>query len=1268
MKHALTILSFLILTFFTAYSQLSISAETFLSGPTVGAPTIATTPIFFAVDKGNESAQFTIRVIESTTGTSHTPYEISPFCSGDVCSYIASFANLPAEQNMTVRIYRNGSLVKQSLNPFKIANNNNIQDFDFLVGSCAGLGAATDAKEDIFPQMASENAEFMLWLGDMVYLPSSNLDTFVAFDTYLRYTTLSPKRNQLYQSFFHFGMWDDHDYSSNNGTADYADKKYTTRLFKTWLPSPGYEHPGSTGGIQNTFKYRDIEFFNTDVRYYKTYNDHLGDEQLDWLKQKLLQSNAAFKFIQFGTPVLDTRTVKDTETSLWQTGERAELFDFIYTNNIEGVVFLSGDLHRSHFIKHNPGCNSTYPFYEFMSSPLSSGQSSGSVVYAGAFYEDNTRSYGKISITGPAGNRICQIENRDINGNVLASFSINENELKFSGQSDADPAAALHAHYLLANSTSDVSGNQYNGTISGTDVLYANDRYNNFEESAQINTGGSQFKTLNLPNPVLDQLLDFTISFWVKPTTTGVGLVSGSSATIGNEMLMYYHGVETFSINVKNNTLQSKDTYPPNEWYHVVATHRGGNGLSQIYVNGVFQGEEIHPTGPLSIVSLLCWNDQDGAGGGNLSPIQQLYGNFDDLRVYDEALCLYQIEEMYEEGIPQLSAVTSPIVCNPPTTATFQATGTTNGNYRWYNDRFSPNAIPGATNATLTQTLTESKTLWVSAFTPWKETERIPVSIEVAPQILTEATGYSFPEGLTASYPIIGNGNDETGNFGALSPSGPTLTTGMDGTANGAYTIGSYPNLLTIPHQTLDKAEHASVSFWVNTTDENGGILSAASPTTGNLILIYLQSSTSMSVWMNNGYRSYRSAGLTDGNWHHLAFTFDGKEALVHAYLDGVHMEITSWGNAYCAGTFDIPSGAFVFGNDNDTPGGGGFDPNQQFEGAIDELKFYRRLLSESEIEVLAARNDVVNQPFQIDASPNFLCENDTLRLRVFPYQENINYELLDFANAPLSSTVEIEGDSLVFYLPITQNESLTIVGNDPVTGCSNTISTANNVNLVGCLELEAWLEGAYDQTTGQMYDLLRQAGLVPTNYNNKMLNPDLLNVAGSRAIVDWVTIELRDESDPSMIVFSRAGLILVDGTIVGEGGGGLSIPSNFTGDYYVAVHHRNHLPVLTDAPISLPVSGAASYNFKTNLGYIVGLGSSQKLLMPGTYGLFMGNGESNDPNGYDINGVDLIIWKTENGTFNNYLDGDFDMDGDVNGQDKSKMLPNNGIFSTVPK
>ena len=82
-------------------------------------------------------------------------------------------------------------------------------------------------------------------------------------------------------------------------------------------------------------------------------------------------------------------------------------------------------------------------------------------------------------------------------------------------------------------------------------------------------------------------------------------------------------------------------------------------------------------------------------------------------------------------------------------------------------------------------------------------------------------------------------------------------------------------------------------------------------------------------------------------------------------------------------------------------------------------------------------------------------------------------------------------------------------------------------------------------------------------------MSAGMLTTTGSTAIVDWVLVELRDALSPSTIVATKGALIRRDGQVVSTTGAalGFGVPN---GDYHVAFSRRNHLGVMSAAPISL--------------------------------------------------------------------------------------------------
>jgi phosphodiesterase/alkaline phosphatase D-like protein len=70
----------------------------------------------------------------------------------------------------------------------------------------------------------------------------------------------------------------------------------------------------------------------------------LGAAQKQWLKDGLMNSTATFKFIMNGPPVTQLLFLPYDRWEAWKA-ERNEILDFIETNNIKNVIWLSTDFH-----------------------------------------------------------------------------------------------------------------------------------------------------------------------------------------------------------------------------------------------------------------------------------------------------------------------------------------------------------------------------------------------------------------------------------------------------------------------------------------------------------------------------------------------------------------------------------------------------------------------------------------------------------------------------------------------------------------------------------------------------------------------------------------------------------------------------------------------------------------------------------------------------------------------------------------------------------
>lgn len=115
------------------------------------------------------------------------------------------------------------------------------------------------------------------------------------------------------------------------------------------------------------------------------------------------------------------------------------------------------------------------------------------------------------------------------------------------------------------------------------------------------------------------------------------------------------------------------------------------------------------------------------------------------------------------------------------------------------------------------------------------------------------------------------------------------------------------------------------------------------------------------------------------------------------------------------------------------------------------------------------------------------------------------------------------------------------------------------------------------------------------------------LQMTGSGAIVDWILVELRSSTDSGSIVQTIPGLLARDGTIMGADSGPLTVAGVPDGQYYVVIRHRNHLPVMAAAPVTLLTTGTTTLDFTNESTASYGT-SGQRLITTGVYAMRAGD------------------------------------------------------------
>lgn len=300
--------------------------------------------------------------------------------------------------------------------------------WSFQIGSCAlKLFPFHYFSFEIFETMRKRPADFMLWTGDHIYMlkPWQWESKDAMRETYLCQRN-TPKLKEFMASRKHYAIWDDHDYGPNNAGSEFVNKKIALEVFKEMWPDQ--PQANKEEGVYFSFIHNDAQFFMLDGRYFKEPKiQFLGNSQLEWLCQELKHSTSKFKFICSGIQMLSDGGFENFSK---YTSEYNFFMNYISDNKINGIVFLSGDVHYSEVSKLER--KNQYPLYDFTFSPLTSlpinffSQNSNQIIGT----KVNKYNFGEISIDGDISQRVATFRCLGRTGKELWQFSLNENDLK----------------------------------------------------------------------------------------------------------------------------------------------------------------------------------------------------------------------------------------------------------------------------------------------------------------------------------------------------------------------------------------------------------------------------------------------------------------------------------------------------------------------------------------------------------------------------------------------------------------------------------------------------------------------------------------------------------------------------------------------------------------------------------------------------------------------------------------------------------------------
>lgn len=425
------ILLFIFLVFFsTLNAQLK-------SGPMLGYTTMMESLIWVQLEEQDSIKMNYYRTAEPSkvqTAAAFAAYE-----KGNIAHLVAS--KLIPGTNYTYDLFiRNKKVSTGSFSSLSLwQHRTDPPNFSFAVGSCSYIneeqydrpGEPYGRAYEIFESINAKNADMMLWLGDNIYL--REVDWTSRSGIYHRYTAYKslPELQSLWKSMPHYAIWDDHDFGPNDADRSFVNKEISLEAFKDFWGNMDYGVNGKKG-ITNMFSFNDLDFFLLDNRYHRTPNDRktgeryiLGDEQVQWLIDALVNSKASFKIVAVGGQLLSDAAVYENHATYAE--ERKKIINLIEQEGIKNVIFLSGDRHKTELSKLK--LDNENLIFDYTCSPLTSKaydthDEGNSLQVEGTHV--STQNFGILHVSGSWGQRILTIKTFDKAGQLLWEEAISQ--------------------------------------------------------------------------------------------------------------------------------------------------------------------------------------------------------------------------------------------------------------------------------------------------------------------------------------------------------------------------------------------------------------------------------------------------------------------------------------------------------------------------------------------------------------------------------------------------------------------------------------------------------------------------------------------------------------------------------------------------------------------------------------------------------------------------------------------------------------------------
>jgi len=475
---------------------------------------------------------------------------------------------------------------------------------------------------------------------------------------------------------------------------------------------------------------------------------------------------------------------------------------------------------------------------------------------------------------------------------ILMMFSLCLLSLGYSTTNDAQQYYSLDNSSLSGSNPLDLSGNNNDGTTVGattgiTGILNEAFDFDGTNDKLDFGYTPATVSALTFSTWINSDVTQNKNFFWAWDG--GDNRIGASIRNDGTNFLRFF---------IKDGSSQSTAEYsftPSNGvWYHLVGTYDGTS--TKLYVDGVLRDTKTDASG--DIVNLV-W---DGLGYYSAGS-SYFNGQFDEVAVYDRALSLTEVEELYNSGNafnPYINVSTPPI----------------NHNIKdFYNYENISINLTTSSNVNMSYILDDSDLL--------------------------------VNNGLLAYYQAENNANDRFG----LNNGTWVGTEAYDISVNSNYGnafnfdgINSYIDISTIGTLDLHNSDY-TICLWEYPTDSIKSNFLFGEGTNNDYIKFGITGSVFIEDSVDTVFSNDYGAGFTLDTWQHVCFVFNSTADTINLCTDGSCR--TAVTNTLTA-TYNVGN----IGQSKLT---------EFYEGNIDELRIYNKTLTPIEINKLYTTSPRIN-------------------------------------------------------------------------------------------------------------------------------------------------------------------------------------------------------------------------------------------------------------------------------------------------------------------